>query len=123
MKINAPTLILNDEYNSWDEWLEQTELKLKELGYRKFDQKHKREDFAYWKKFTIDDKLVYQIGILFYDFRKYNGLDANRIGILYQCMVLGVEGRVDLSISKNITLTEFENISKSFYNNIKQHFV
>jgi len=36
---------------SWDEWLSETETKLKELGYRRYVQNHKNEDFCYWKTF------------------------------------------------------------------------
>ena len=32
---------------SWNEWLSETETKLKELGYRRYVQNHKNEDFCY----------------------------------------------------------------------------
>ena len=71
---------------SWDEWLSETETKLKEVGYRKYVQNYKNEDFYCWKTFKNGEDKIYQIGILFYDFRKYADRDpyANRIGIIYE---------------------------------------
>lgn len=113
-----PPLLIADVSGStsWDEWLSETETKLKELGYRRYVQNHKNEDFCYWKTFKNGEDKIYQIGILFYDFRKYADRDpyANRIGIMYECMVLG-EDRIDMSVSKNIDLVEFENMAQTFY--------
>jgi hypothetical protein len=117
LEINAPLVIKDiNDYTSWNDWLEQTETALKEIGYRRYVQNHKNEDFCYWKTFKNGEDKLYQIGILFYDFRKYADRDpfANRIGIQYECMLLG-DDRIDMSVSKNIDLTEFENIAQSFY--------
>lgn len=97
----------------WDLWLSNIETKLKELGYRKYNQKIKSEDFAYWK--TMQG---YMVGVFFYDFRKYKHNDpySNRIGLQYECMLINIDGRCDLSISRDDTTIEiFETISKHFY--------
>jgi hypothetical protein len=64
-----PPLLIADVSGStsWDEWLLETETKLKEVGYRRYVQKHKSEDFCYWKTFKNGEDKIYQIGILFYD--------------------------------------------------------
>jgi len=119
-----PPLLIADisGSTSWDEWLSETETKLKELGYRRYVQNHKNEDFCYWKTFKNGEDKTYQIGILFYDFRKYadSDPDANRIGIMYECRILD-EGRIDMSVSKNIDLVEFENMAQTFYVAMSQY--
>jgi len=96
---------------SWDEWLFESETKLKKMGYKKYNQNHKKESFGYSKNFK-----TYLINILFYDFRKYadRGSHANRIGIMYECMLL-CNHRIDMQVSKNIDLLEFEIMSQDFY--------
>jgi len=120
-----PPLLIADVSGStsWDEWLSETETKLKELGYRRYVQNHKNEDFGYWKTFKKGEDKFYQINILFYDFRKYVDRDpyANRIGIMYECMVLG-EDRIDMCVSKNIDLAEFENMAQTFYIAMSQYY-
>lgn len=66
---------------------------------------------------------MYQIGILFYDFRKYadHAPYANRIVIMYECMTLGKD-RIDMCVSKNIDLIEFENMAKTFYEAMLQYY-
>lgn len=111
-----PELLDNvDDSISWDEWLSQMELKLKERGYHRYVQNYKREDFAYWKTFKKGENKIYQVGILFFDWRRYDVIDSGRIGILYECMLCG-DGRVDMTVSKDgIDLIEFEKMSKTFY--------
>lgn len=120
--IQAPPLILDSkEHESWDHWLELTEIALKAEGYRRYNnENYKREDFVYWKSFKIDGEKAYQIGVLFYDFRKYIDTDpnANHIGIQYECMLLELNGRVDMSVSADISLTAFERMSQQFYNSM-----
>lgn len=120
-----PPLLITDVSGStsWDEWLSETETKLKELGYIRYFQNNKKEDFCYWKTFKKGEDKMYQIGILFYDFRKYADRDpyANRIGIMYECMVLG-EDRIDMCVSKNIYLVEFENMARTFYGAMSQYY-
>ena len=120
-----PPLLIADVSGStsWDEWLSETETKLKELGYRKYVQNHKNEDFCYWKTFKNGEDKIYQIGILFYDFRKYADSDpyANRIGVMYECMIL-CDDRIDMCVSKNIYLNEFELMSKTFYEVMSQYY-
>jgi hypothetical protein len=100
---------------NWDNWLEHQEVALKAAGYRKHLQHHKSEDFAYWKKFD-----GYQVGVLFYDFRKYADRDpaANRISTAYECMILGDE-RIDMSVSMNIKYWHFEEMAAKFYEAMK----
>ena len=120
-----PTLLIADVSGStsWDEWLSETETKLKEIGYRRSVPNHKNEDFCYRKTFKNGEDEIYQIGILFYDFRKYADRDpyANRIGIMYECMLLG-EDRIDMCVSKNIDLVEFENMAQAFYKVMSQYY-
>jgi len=120
-----PPLLIADVSGStsWDEWLSETETKLKELGYRRYVQNHKNEDFCYWKTFKNGEDKIYQTGILFYDLRKYAEVDsyANRIGIMYECMFLG-EDRIDMCVSKNIDLVEFENMAQTFYGAMSQYY-
>ena len=106
----------------WDEWLSLVEGRLKKLGYRRYCQKLKSEDFAYWKSFYDEDAKIYQIGLFFYDFRKYADRDpnANRISIQYECMLLGRD-RVDMSVSKGIDLPEFEKMARTFYEAMWQY--
>ena len=105
-----------------DDWLAETETKLKKLGYGKFIQHHKHEDFSYWKTFRVNRKKVYQVGLLFYDYRKYGDLAYN-VSISFECMFINVDGRIDLSVSKKITLFEFETMAKAFYNSMMPYFV
>lgn len=120
-----PPLLIADVSGStsWDEWLSETETKLKEIGYGRHVQNYKNEDFCYWKTFKNGEDKIFQIGILFYDFRKYADRDpyANRIGIMYECMVL-CEDRIDMCVSKNIDLFEFEKMSQTFYEAMSQYY-
>lgn len=120
-----PPLLIADVSGStsWDEWLSETETKLKEIGYRRYVQNHKNEDFCYWKTFKNGEDKIYQIGILFYDFRKYVDRNpyANRIGLMLECMILG-EDRIDMCVSKKIDLVEFEKMAKTFYEAMSQYY-
>lgn len=100
----------------WDKWLIATEDKLYGLGYRKYHKGLKNEDFAYWKTFKDEDKKIYQVGVLFYDFRKYSNL--NKISTQYTCMLL-CDDRIDLDVSKGISITEFEAMVNTFYQSMK----
>ena len=106
----------------WDSWLLEFETNLKEIGYIKFVQNHNNEDFCYWKTFKNGEDKIYQIGVLFYDFRKYADIGpmANRIGVMYKCMLL-CDDRIDMDVSKEIDLPEFENMSKTFYEAMSQY--
>jgi hypothetical protein len=102
---------------SWDEWLQITESELVELEFKKYNQNLKNEDYAYWQPFYINGKKVYQIGIFFYDFRKHQQRFniPERISIQFECMLIDIEGRIDLSVSDNISLDTFTKMAKSFY--------
>lgn len=106
------------ECTSGDEWLEEVDKILKERGYKKYKQNFKNEDYAYWKSFSINGNKAYQVGLLFYDFRKYQSNFAlpQTISIQFECMFIDVDARIDLSVSKNMTLDEFEIMSNTFYN-------
>ncbi len=104
---------------TWDEWLSQYEAILSKNGYHKYFQKHKNEDFCYWKIVKENDKPIYQIGVLFYDFRKYD--KDERIGTMYECMILGDDGRIDMVVSKEIDFTEFELMAKKFYDAMREY--
>jgi hypothetical protein len=120
-----PPLLIADVSGStsWDEWLSETEIKLKEIGYKRYVQNHKNEDFCYWKTFENAKDKIYQIRILFYDFRKYADRDpyANRIGLMYECIILG-DDRIDMCLSKNIDLFEFEKMAQTFYEAMSQYY-
>jgi hypothetical protein len=124
LPINPPLLIAKvSGCTSWDEWLEKTEASLKELGYWKYNQNFKNEDFAYWKSFDINENKAYQVGLFFYDFRKYQNQFniAERIGVQFECMFIDIDGRIDLTVSKNITLEQFEIMAQTFYSAMFQY--
>jgi len=125
IKHKKPILIQSvTSIDSWDEWLRETEDFLGIRGYRKYKQNLKNEDFAYWKSFyDSEDNKIYQLGLFFYDFRKFTHLDQNheRIGIQFICMLNDNDGRIDLSISKDITLDYFESMSLDFYNSMSKY--
>jgi len=101
------------ESENWDLWLENIDEHLKELGYRKYHQKLKNEDFAYWKPYKDSEaKDLYQIGLLVYDFRKFDHRQG--VSIQFECM-LYCDERIDLTVSDNITLEKFEAMSEDFY--------
>ncbi len=102
---------------SWDEWLEITEHSLKEMGYKKFNQKLSEEDFAYWKVFKANGQALYQVGVFFYDFRNNSRAlkIPERIGVQFKCMFCDIDDRIEMTVSKNIILEEFEKMSYDFY--------
>lgn len=102
-----------DRNTDWKQYLNELHEYLTELGFRKYIQNHKREDFAYWK--IYDNK--YQIGLLVYDFTKYGGKHDlnNKVSIQFEAMPIDISGRCDLSVSKEIELPEFEKMAKGFY--------
>jgi hypothetical protein len=122
--IHKPPLLFSDgdNFTSWSNWLENTEKSLRDLAYRKYNQKLKNEDFTYWKTFYKDSIKAYQVGVLFYDFRPYSKEHnfGNRIGILFQCMIAGNESRIDMTVSKEITLKEVEEMAEKFYDSMCQ---
>lgn len=114
-----PCLIADTMHsNSWEEWLEKTETALRELGYVKYTQNIKNEDFAYWKSFYVNDNRAYQIGLFFYDFREYPNMST--INIQFECMLIDINARIDLSVSKDISLEQFETMTRTFYDTMYQ---
>lgn len=49
--MKKPNLLPTESIEDWSAWQAEVETKLKELGYRRYVQNHKREDFTYWKSF------------------------------------------------------------------------
>ena len=41
------------------------------------------------------------------------------IGVQFECMFIGCDKRIDLEVSDDILLEEFEEMSKTFYNAMK----
>lgn len=94
---------------------------LKSLGYVKYVQNFKREDYLYWKSFERTERGIggYSVGFAFYDFSKYPQCkDEFPISISYEFM-LGNNSdvdRLDLTISDNrISAEQFEKFCKNFY--------
>lgn len=121
--MNKP-LLFKEKHSEleWNEWTLKIERELIKIGYTKYFQHYKREDFSFWKSIKEDDKKIFQIGILFYDFRKHILHDpmANRIGVQFECLLIG-DNRIDLSVSKDITISEFETMCYSFYESMKKY--
>jgi len=106
----------NKKYNSISDFTIDINIKLTELGYKSYEeQKYKNETFAYWKTFRHKDKKVYQVALLFYDFSSLKNNWIDTISVQYECMLIN-DDRIDLSVSKNITLAEFEKMANVFYN-------
>ena len=122
-QIKSPLLIPSVvDFTSWDEWLESTEKKLKEIGYGRYKQNIKHEDFAYWKTFHVGGGIGYMVGIYFYDFRKYAERDpnTNRISVQFECQFVN-DFRMDLTVSKDIPLEEFETMAATFYDAMSKY--
>jgi len=121
--MNYPPLILfkKNEIKSWDQWLKEVEVQLKLRGYRKFNQNLHHEDFAYWKIIYDGNRELYQIGVFFYDFRKYSTTDprANKIQLEFECMLLNTNSRIELVVEKELNIEDFEDMSKDFYDSMK----
>jgi len=126
MNTNKPHVIFQEDskISCFDEWLKSTELRLIENGYTRYNQQYKLSDFQYFKNFQIGGRKVYQIGVCFYDFRKFNKEHntPDKISINFDCLLLNEDGRVDLSISlDDVTLEVFESISLDFYKCMKRN--
>lgn len=103
---------------SYNTWLSFTRLQLENNDYKEFNQDYKGSNFQYWKTFEIEGKKAYQIGVLFFDFRKHNKeMNApEKISVQFECLLINEDSRVDLTISKDdMTLKQFEDFSKNFY--------
>lgn len=100
------------------QWIDKYEKKYLDMGYHKYIQHYKSEDFAYWKTFREGDMKLYQTGILIYDFTKYG---ENRIGTQYECMILG-DNRIDLTVCDHtIEIEGFEIMARTFYEAMKHY--
>lgn len=96
----------------WDDLLEIVEHALQERGYKRFSQRLGREDFTYWKSFE-----GYQIGIKFYDFRKYFRVDpeAENISITFSVRPGLEDGYLFLDASIPLTIDQLEKLAEEFY--------
>lgn len=94
--------------------LQQIETDLIEKGYKKYHQSHRGSTVQYWKTF-----FGYQVGVLIYDFSKYK--DSAPSSILYECMFIGINDRIDLTVKKDIDIEAFEEMSKHFYKSIEKY--
>jgi len=106
----------------WDVWLLNLDTEIKQFGYKKYNQNLRKEDFAFFKTFYKEEEKIYQIGVLVYDFRKYMHFNssANYIGIQYECMLIG-DNRIDMSVSKAISLATFEEMALAFYERLNKY--
>jgi hypothetical protein len=122
--VYAPLLLREiSKESNWDIWLDKVDTKLKSLGYIKHKQNYKKEDFAYWKTHKINNKPAYQIGLLFYDFRKYayHQDSIEKVSVQFECLFAGIDSRIDLSVSKNITLEQFEEMALTFHSSMSKY--
>ena len=103
----------------WKEYLSELDDYMVNKGFRKYNQNHKRETFAYWKKY----KNNYQIGLLVYDWSDLAAhTGGKKVSIQFECMPIGVDCRCDLSVSKDdVELNDFELIAEDFYNAMEKH--
>jgi len=128
MNTNKPSIIFKEDKNieCYDEWLYSTEKRLIESGYTRYNQNYKSSDFQYFKNFYVGGKKVYQIGVIFYDFRKFSQ-QANvpeHISVSFDCLLCDIDGRIDLSISYNdIMLEIFESMSTDFYKCMNRNLI
>ncbi len=116
-----PLLLKKDGKDDLDSWLSEFEENLKAIGYKRYNQKYKNENFSYWKTYNIGSLRIYQVGILFYDYREFThrNENAHRIGLTFECQLLGLN-RIDMTVSKDIDLPEFEEMAVSFYDAMRQ---
>lgn len=72
---------------NWDVWISEFEEILLKKKYYKYHQDYKNETFSFWKVFNS-----YQVGVLFYDFRKFKQLpsDCSYVSVSYETMILDV---------------------------------
>lgn len=105
---------------------------LEHLGYKRYRQNFKSEEFAYWKSCHdhVDedgDKIVkYTHGFLFYDHSKYPGVPKLDHWSVEPYMLVGNSfcekmgiNRCDLAISmggKDICVETFEKMCEDFFN-------
>ncbi len=117
--------LFKKQFATWDEWLQYVDEELRKKGYSKFISNNELgADFYYAKTFRDDSKKNYQILIKFYDFRQYNitgDSASDRIGVMFICSPI-CDSRIDLEVSKKITVDEFEQMAEHFYNAMKTYF-
>jgi hypothetical protein len=108
---------------------EKFEKKLLSLGYKKYIQHYKHEDYLYWKSFEReidedgDKSKGYSVGFAFYDWSKYPQHQNNKtISVSLEFLLghnLGVS-RMDICVSDDDwNLEKFEGFCKDFYEYFK----
>lgn len=114
------------EQENLDKRLSDIETKLKAAGYKKKSGHAKSEDFGFWQTFYVEEKKAYQIGILFYDWRKYLDRNAsdNKIVVQYECMLIcETYSRVDLSVcDENMDAAKFEAMAAKLHEMFGKQF-
>ena len=97
------------------------EIVLKEMGYVKYVQNFKNEDYLYWKSFDRIErgKGGYSVGFAFYDFSKYPQFTEEKCISISHEFMLGTNhkvDRLDLTVSdNNVTVEGFEDFCRKFY--------
>lgn len=93
------------------------EISLIRAGYKKSGSTHKNEDYGYYKSVKFGE-IGYQMSVLIYDWTKYPQHISDDIGISLNCYILSDKyERIDLLVTKeDMTLEQFEDYSKTFYN-------
>lgn len=87
-------------------------------GYKKSKQVFRGGDFAYWK--TIRDE--YQVGISVYDMSKSKNGYLNSVLLGFVCMPINIDFRCDLVVTKNIELSDFEEMAATFYDSMMGYY-
>lgn len=124
MKNKQP--LFKKQFDTWDEWLEFANEELLKKGYSKFVSHSENNcDFYYAKTIKNNEQIKeYQLLIKFYDFRPFAvmGNDgANRIGIMFVCSPF-CDSRIDLEVSKDISVKNFEEMAEHFYISMAKYF-
>lgn len=100
---------------------EHLETKLLGLGYRRYSQSYRSEDYMYWKGFDKDEEREkgYSIGFAFYDWSKYpQYTDIKNISVSLHFLLGNDQGlsRLDIDITDDdMTVEEMEEFGKKFY--------
>ncbi len=96
--------------------LKKIETELLRLGYRKYNQNINSSDYQFWKSFKD-----YSVGVLVYDFTKFDVLIQKEFSIQYECMLNDMNCRIDMAVKKDINISEFERMSLHFYETMKDY--
>lgn len=87
-------------------------------GYKELKKGYRNEDSGWWKSFHDE---AYQIGVLIYDFAKFEGGMERPVGVQFECIVSKNPKitRLDLiACDDAMTISEFEAIAETFYQSV-----